>query len=62
MPISFPFLLFAKPLGSALRWIRTDLDPRLPGPPAGEADRARLEQDLAGRLPPRLARDVLRDE
>jgi hypothetical protein len=62
MPISFPFLLFAKPFTSALRWIRTDLDPPLPDLPAGEAERVRLEQELARRLPPRLARDVLRDE
>ena len=62
MPISFPFFLFAKPLGAALRWIRTDLDPPLPDLPPGEAERVRLEQDLARRLPPPLARDVLRDE
>lgn len=62
MPISFPFLLFARPVGRALRWIRTDLDPPLPDPPPGEADRVRLERELAGRLPPRLARDLLRDE
>ena len=62
MPISFPFLLFAKPLTNALRWIRTDLDPPLPGLPPGEADRVRLEKALAARLPPRLARDILRDE
>jgi len=62
MPLSFPFLLFAKPLGSALRWIRTDLDPPLPYLPTGEADRARLESELGRRLPPHLARDVLRDE
>jgi hypothetical protein len=62
MPISFPFLLFVRPARSALRWIRTDLDPPLPDAPPGEADRARLEQELAQRLPPRLSRDVLRDE
>jgi hypothetical protein len=62
MPISFPFLLFARPALSALRWIRTDLDPPLPDLSPGEAERARLEQALASRLPPRLARDVLRDE
>jgi hypothetical protein len=62
MPVSFPFLLFAKPALSALRWIRIDLDPPLPELRPGEADCARLEQDLARRLPQRFLRDVLRDE
>ncbi|HEY4030948.1 MAG TPA: hypothetical protein VGM25_11435 [Caulobacteraceae bacterium] len=62
MPISFPFFLLAKPLAEALRWIRTDLDPPLPGLSPGEAERVRLERVLARRLPPHLARDVLRDE
>jgi len=62
MPISFPFLLFAKPAQTALRWIRLDLGPPPANPPLGEAEPARLERALAGHLPPRLKRDVLRDE
>jgi hypothetical protein len=62
MPISFPFLLFAKPALNALRWIRTDLDPPLPDLNPGEADRVRLDQELGRRLPQRVLRDVLRDE
>ena len=60
MPITFPFLLFAKP-AEALRWIRLDTGPPLaalePGPRLVEAQRR-----LAERLPPHLRRDVFRDE
>ena len=62
MPISLPFLLFAGPAQSILRWIRIERAPPLPDLSPGEAERARLAQDLARRLPPRLARDILRDE
>ncbi|MGZ5987154.1 MAG: hypothetical protein ACXWK7_19685 [Caulobacteraceae bacterium] len=62
MPISFPFFLFAKPALSALRWIRIERDIPLDGLSPGDAERAALERALAERLPPRLARDVLRDE
>jgi hypothetical protein len=62
MPISFPFFLFAGPAQSVLRWVRIERAPCLPDLGPGEADRVRLEQELARRLPPRLARDILRDE
>ena len=62
MPISFPFLLFAKPALNALRWIRIERDAPLVELSPGEAERVMLERVLAERLPPRLARDVLRDE
>lgn len=62
MPISFPFLLFARPALKTLLWIRTDLDPPASGLPSRDGDRARLERELARRLTPHLARDVLRDE
>ncbi len=62
MPISFPFFLFAKPALNALRWIRIERETPLSGLSPGEAERVMLELALFVRLPPRLARDVLRDE
>ena len=62
MPISFPFFLFAGPAQSVLRWIRIERVPPLPDLSPGEAERVRLQQELARRLPARLARDILRDE
>lgn len=57
MPITFPFFLFAKPVQSALRWVRIDLGPSLPDPSLAEAQRR-----LAESLPPHLRRDMIRDE
>lgn len=62
MPISFPFFLFAKPALNALRWIRIERDMPLSDLSPGEAERVMLERALSERLPPRLARDMLRDE
>ena len=62
MPISFPFFLFAKPALNALRWIRIERDTPLSDLSPGEAGRVMLERALSERLPPRIARDVLRDE
>jgi hypothetical protein len=57
MPIAFPFFLFAKSVGRALRWIRLDT-----GPPPSDPSVAEAQRRIAESLPPHLRRDVSRDE
>lgn len=62
MPITFPFFLFAKPMQSALRWIRIDLGPAQVDSIGADPSLAEAQRKIAQGLPPHLRRDVMRDE
>ena len=62
MPITFRFFLFARPALDALKLIRLERHAPLYGQRVQDAQQAELSREIAKRLPPRLQRDVLRDE
>jgi hypothetical protein len=62
MPIALRFLTFAKPALRLLLGIRFETGAPLHGQRVADAQQAMLVRELGKRLPPRVARDVLRDE
>jgi hypothetical protein len=62
MPIAFSLLTFARPALRLLLRMRFETGAPLHGPRAADAQQAMLVRELCKRLPPHLARDILRDE
>jgi hypothetical protein len=62
MPISLRFLFIARPVFEAIKLIRFEPGVQWHYPRPGDAQQAMLVRELSKRLPPHLARDVLRDE
>ncbi len=61
MPISLRLFIF-KPAFEAFRLIRFEVRGPLYGPRVADAQQSLLVHELSKRLPPRIARDVIRDE
>ena len=62
MPISIRFLFFVRPVFEAIKLIRVEPGVRWHSQRPLDAQHALLVRELSKRMPPRLQRDVSRDE